>query len=223
MFHIHAFKDVTYRAVFFIGLLLFCQNAFCDDESTTPEGILFTNVVFKGDILQIDEIVLTNIVTHENSILRPYKSIFFHQGYNAKKADGFVFQSVPAGRYYVSELHRYIEDPRSYKSSQEALPKSIQIERSGSSINIMSGKINYIGDLVATVKISKRIELFVAGHLRAPVQYEQWCSLNMEFKPDIESVKSIINKNRSLFTENELVFNIPDIAPFLVDVESNQE
>ncbi|MEJ2761361.1 MAG: hypothetical protein P8126_07440 [Gammaproteobacteria bacterium] len=200
-------RSVLLRLIFCSGFILLFQAAQAQENKSHPETILFANVNFRGYSLLINEIVIKNIKTHKELHLKRYKNEFIHHGFGAKQQNGFVYQTVPAGRYYISGL---ITDDDMYPD--------VKLKPSRNLINILSGHINYIGDIIITGKKAGSrwtLEGEKEGSQRI-LSNEKW-SVNVDIIPDIKRVKSVVAGHHSLFAGKDLVFAIPGQRPLLVD------
>jgi hypothetical protein len=207
---------ILYVTFVILGCGTIMQNTYADENTPEKWGVLFSYVLFKGYRLLIDDIVLKDVETHEKVHIQPYKNNFTHRGFhidNLDQKDVFVFQYLPAGRYYVSEVgisHDY--------------NKRIKLNWTGRSIKIMPGFINYIGDIIITG--NKKImsdyssgNQFGRGGINSFTLGPKGArsSVKVDIKPDIKRAKSFIRHHHKLFLGKKLVFNLPGTRPFLVD------
>ena len=184
-----------------IVLVFFSFGARADAASLAEEAVLFTNVVFEQNAVLIDKIILKNAITDQEITLTSYKGNFVHKaGALSTQHDGSVFQQVPVGRYFVSELHTYKRGVgRSYSGSGLEMTRDIKLQRPDIMINLLPGYINYIGEL--TVIAKQKGGVLTTG---------------VNFKTGLEKFKQFVKNNADLFSGKKLLINIPGSKPLLV-------
>ena len=190
------------RTLFTAVILVFVSfGVRADEASAGEEAVLFANVVFSQNAFLVDKIILTNAITDKTITLTAYKGNFVRKaGALSTQHDGSVFQQVPVGRYFVSELHTYKRGVgRSYSGSGMEMVRDVKLQRPDVMINIMPGYINYIGELIVGARQK-------GGVLTAGVNFET----------GLDKFKQFVKNNADLFSGKKLLINIPGSSPLLV-------
>lgn len=156
-----------------------------DSELAADTGIMLLNVVTEGP-LSVRDIVFTHTLTGEEVRIRNIQNLSRHG------KTRYLMEEVPAGQYYLSSIYP------SYNVDRNA-PR-IQLEESSGIITILSGTINYIGDVIITSR-----------------EMGRGITTKLDYQSNSATLMSAVARERSKFMGMDTVVSIAGNKPVRVD------
>lgn len=181
---------------FIVILLAFLYTGILASDESVPEaesGVLMTSIRFEGNKTLIKRIILTNIKTDNEITLRLANGKGFLRSDSIfavvnEQREGLVLQEMPAGSYYLSHIDSYSSNPDNLYARVPTIRKHGRKE----TIDILPGKITYIGDLTVTFE-----------------EVLQNTKVALQYQGNPETIRKAVKEYRDSFIAKDLVFFLP--------------